>query len=184
MVHHVVDHEFFWKLSFFTIIFSTIGAKIFHIIEGQNFLYYQNNPQEIMSSNGYSILGAITFGYLTIFIMSVIYKAKFLHLTDRIFLVLPLAQAVGRVGNIFNKELLPFSFYEIGLDLINFAVLYFVYSSKKRPDGLVTALFFLFYGIIRLYIEFLKGNLGFLALASVGFILFGLIKSIKVSFKL
>lgn len=184
LVHHIVDHEFFWKLSFFTTISSIIGAKIFHVMEGQNFLYYSSNPQEILSPFGYSILGAITFGYITIFVLSVIYKAKFLHLTDRIFLVLPLSQTFGRIGNITNNELLPFSFYEMIFNILNFLVLLFVFNSKKRPDGIVTSLFFLIYGTSRLYIEFLKENLGFLALVSVVFILFGLVKTIKISNKL
>lgn len=184
MVHHVVDHEFFWKLSFYTIIFSTIGAKLFHVLEGQNFTYYSENPSEILSPYGYSIMGAITFGYLSIFLMSTIYKAKFLHLTDRIFLILPLAQALGRVGNIFNNELLPFSYYEIVFNLINFVILFFIYTSYKKSDGLVTYLYFAIYGVSRLYIEFTKGDLGFLALVSLVFILFGISKTIKTVYKL
>lgn len=99
---HLFDHEFFWKLTFFTLLLGLIGAKIFHIIE--NFSFYSNSPEMIFSGFGFSILGAITFGYLTIFAISIIYKTKFFHITDKIFLVTPIAQFIGRIGNITNQE--------------------------------------------------------------------------------
>lgn len=176
------NNEFFWKLSFYTILSGFIGAKIFHVIE--NFSYYSALPQNIFSTYGFSVLGAITFSYITIILMSVVYKAKTLHITDRVFLITPLAQFVGRIGNITNQELMPFSLYEMGLNIVNFTILLFVYKLKKA-DGLVTALFFLNYGVIRLYIEILKGNyLGFLTLISFIFLVYGLSKVTKIIFKL
>lgn len=178
LLQHVVDHDFFWLLSFYTIIFSLVGAKIFHIIE--NFLFYKITPQLIFSSYGFSVLGALTFGYITIAVISIIYKAKFIHLTDRIFLVVPIAQFIGRIGNITNQELLPYSFYEMGLNLLNFVVLLAIYKMKKM-DGLVTSFFFINYGIIRFGIEYTKGNyLGFLSSVSILFFLFGIYKLLKI----
>ena len=182
LLRHVIDHEFFWRLSFYTIIFSFIGAKIFHVIE--NSLFYSVTPQLIFASYGYSVLGAITFGYLTILIMSIVYKAKFYHITDRVFLIVPIAQFIGRIGNVTNKELLPYSFYEMGLNLVNFAVLLIAYKFKKT-DGIVTGLFFLNYGLIRFYIEYTKGNtLGFLFLVSLVFIVYGAFKIFRLKTKL
>jgi len=182
LLSHLFDQKFFWKLTFFTLIFSLIGAKIFHVIE--NFSFYTSLPQAIFSGFGFSVLGAITFGFITIFILSVIYKAKFLHITDRVLLITPLAQFIGRIGNITNQELMPFSLYEMGLNIVNFTILLFTYKLKKA-DGLVTALFFLNYGALRLYIEILKGNyLGFLALVSFIFLVYGISKLVKIVFKL
>jgi prolipoprotein diacylglyceryltransferase len=179
---HLFDHEFFWKLTFFTTLSAIIGAKIFHVIE--NFYFYSVSPNLILSSFGFSILGAITFGFISIFIMSTIYKANFTHITDRIFLITPLAQFIGRIGNITNQELMPFSLYEMGLNLINFTFLLFVYKFKKI-DGLITTLFFLNYGAIRLYIELLKQNyFGFLTLISFIFVVYGVSRLSKLVFKL
>lgn len=179
---HLFDHDFFWKLSFYTLLSSVIGAKIFHVIE--NFHFYSASPNLIASSYGFSVLGAITFGYITIFIMATIYKTNFIHITDRLFLITPLAQFLGRIGNITNQELMPFSIYEMGLNIINFTILLFVYKFKKT-DGLITALFFLNYGAIRLYIELLKQNyLGFLTLISFIFLVYGVSKLTKIIFKL
>ena len=182
LLSHLFDQEFFWKLAFYTLLSSILGAKIFHVIE--NFSFYSSMPEAIFSGFGFSVLGAITFGFITIFIISTIYKAKFLHITDRVFLITPVAQIIGRIGNITNQELMPFSLYEMGLNIVNFTILLFVYKLKKA-DGLVTALFFLNYGAIRLYIEILKGNyLGFLTLISFIFLIYGLSKITKIVFKL
>jgi len=182
LVHHIVDHEFFWKLSFYTTFSSLIGAKIFHIAE--NYMFYSVTPNLIFSSYGFSVLGAIVFGYLTIMILSIIYKAKFYHLTDRIFLIVPLAQFIGRIGNIANKELLPYSFYEMILNLINFGVLLLI-SRMKQADGIVTALFFFNYGVIRFFIEYTKGNyLGFLSLVSLIFVIYGGFKIFRLKTRL
>jgi len=182
LLRHLFDHNFFWRLTFFTLLFSIVGAKIFHVLE--NFSFYAAAPEIIFSGFGFSILGAITFGFITIFILSVIYKAKFLHITDRVLLITPLAQFIGRIGNITNQELMPFSIYEMGLNLINFTILLFIYKFK-RTDGLVTAVFFLNYGAIRLYLEFLKENyFGFLTLVSIIFLVYGISKLVKIIFKL
>jgi prolipoprotein diacylglyceryltransferase len=182
LLSHLFDHKFFWKLTFFTLIFALLGAKIFHVIE--NFPFYSSIPEAIFSGYGFSVLGAITFGFITIFTISVIYKTKFLHITDRVFLITPIAQFVGRIGNITNQELMPFSLYEMGLNIINFTILLFAYKLKKA-DGLVTSLFFLNYGALRIYIEFLKGNyLGFLTLISFIFLVYGVSKLVKILFKL
>jgi len=182
MVHHIVDHDFFWQLAFYTIVFSLIGAKIFHVLE--NYMFYAVTPNLIFSSYGFSVLGAIVFGYFTIMILSIIYKAKFYHLTDRIFLVVPIAQFIGRIGNITNKELLPYSFYEMGLNLLNFGIL-LIATKMKKTDGVVTALFFLNYGVIRFFIEYTKGNyLGFLSMVSLIFIIYGGFKIFRLKTKL
>lgn len=178
LLHHIVDHDFFWLLSFYTILLSIVGAKIFHVIE--NYLFYSITPQLIFSSFGFSILGAITFGYITIAVVSIIYKAKFIHITDRIFLILPIAQFIGRIGNISNQELLPYSFYEMGLNIVNFTILLIIYKFKK-VDGWVTSFYFINYGIIRFWIEYSKGNfLGFLSLVSALFFIFGVYKLLKL----
>ena len=175
---HLIDHDSFWKLAFYTIISALVGAKIFHIFE--NYLFYSMTPNLIFSSFGFSVLGAITFGYATIYFFSVIYKTNFYHLTDRIFLVVPIAQFIGRIGNITNKELLPYSFYEMALNLLNFVVLITLNKFTKK-EGVVTAFYFLNYGIIRFWIEYTKGNfMGFLSLVSFIFIIYGFFKLLQI----
>jgi len=179
---HMYNKEFFWQLTFFITLFSLIGAKIAHVIHESYF--YSIRPQDILSTNGFSILGAILFGTITLFFVSIIYKANFNHLADRIFLILPLAQGIGRLANIYNNELMPYAEYEMIFNFFNFSILYFLYKFIKK-DGLVTAVYFMNYGFFRLAIEYDKGDLiRFLSLISFVFFVYGLMKLVKIVFKL
>jgi len=179
---HMYNKEFFWQLTFFVTLFSLIGAKISHVIHESYF--YSIRPQDILSTNGFSILGAILFGTITLFFLSIVYKANFDHLADRIFLILPLAQGIGRLANILNNELMPHAEYEMIFNFFNFSIVYFLYKFIRK-DGLVTAVYFMNYGFFRLAIEYDKGDLiRFLSLISFVFFVYGLMKLIKIIFKL
>jgi len=179
---HLFPSDFFWRVTFFTGLSVIFGAKIFHYLE--NYLTYQVLSLPFFSPAGYSILGAISLGYLTLWFLSIIYKFNLNHLTDKLFLYLPVFQSLGRFGNILNNELLPYAYYEIALNFLNFTFLSFA-SGVKKKEGLVTALFFLNYGLIRIVIEILKGNfIGFLTVISYLFFAYGFLKTFKIIFKL
>lgn len=179
---HMYNKEFFWQMTFFVTLFSLIGAKLAHVIHES--YYYSARPEEILSPYGFSVLGAILFGTITLFFISIIYKANFNHLSDRIFLILPLAQGIGRIGNVINNELMPHAEYEMIFNFINFGLLYFLFKFIKK-DGLVTAIYFLNYGFFRLLIEYDKGDLvRFLTLISFVIFIYGLTKLIKIIFRL
>jgi prolipoprotein diacylglyceryltransferase len=175
-----LNEEKFWKIFFYTFIFSVIGAKIFHLIE--NIELYIQNTQLISISKGYSILGAISFGYLTLIYLQKNFKLDLSKIFLNLFLILPLAQAIGRIGNIFNQELLPYSYYEMILNIVNFFILYKI--SQNNPK-IVQYVYFLNYGILRLLIEILKGNkFNFLEIICVLFIFYGFFNLYKLRLKI
>jgi len=174
-----LTEENFWKLIFFVIINSLIGAKIFHLLENLNF--YMSNPQFIEVSKGYSILGSIIFGYLTINFFERKFKTDLLNIKINLFLFLPVIQMIGRLGNITNHELLPFSYYEIFLNLLNFLILFYIYKFKDKR--IIPFCYFINYGILRLFIEILKGNLGFLFFSSILIMFYGFFHLIKLRLK-
>lgn len=92
-------------LAFWLIIFSIIGARIYHII--LQFSYYLQNPLQVFMiwNGGIAIHGAIIAGLLTIYYFSRKYKLSFLKISAIIAPSLALAQAIGRWGNYFNQEL-------------------------------------------------------------------------------
>ena len=175
-----LEEEKFWKIFFFTFVFSVIGAKIFHLIE--NIEVYLQNPQLISISKGYSILGAISFGYLTLIYFQKNFKLDLSKIFLNLFLILPVAQTIGRIGNILNQELLPYSYYEMILNMINFVILFNV--SKKNPK-IVHYIYFINYGILRLLIEILKGNtFNFLEIICLLFIFYGFFNLYKLRLKI
>jgi len=179
---HMYNKEFFWQLTFYVSISSLLGAKLIHVMHHS--FYYSINPREIFSGSGYSILGAILFGIITLFFLSIIYKANFDHLADKIFLALPLAQGFGRLANVINEELLPHATYEMFFNFLNFGVL-LILNKYIKKDGLITSVYFLNYGIFRLIIEFDKGDLmKVLSIISFVFAIYGISKLVKIIFRL
>jgi prolipoprotein diacylglyceryltransferase len=168
----------FWKVTFYTFIISLVGAKLFHLLE--NLSFYLRNPNFLDLNQGYSILGAVTFGYISLNYFELKLKHSFKSLYLQLFIVLPLIQSVGRIGNIYNQELLPFSYYEIILNLLNFLVLVFI---NKYNQKYLIPTYFLNYGIIRIFIEYLKGSFGFLFFFSIIFFLYGFLYIFKLRLK-
>lgn len=167
-----------WKLIFLTTSFGLIGAKIFHILE--NYALYYSKPELLQLTKGFSIMGAIVFSYITILFFEHKEKVKLSDLKTNLFLYLPLVQSIGRIGNITNQELLPFSYYEIILNILNFFFLYFI---SKKNKNLIVSFFFINYGLIRIFIEILKGNYSFLFLTSVIFFVYGFLMVFKLRYK-
>ena len=97
------------------------------------------------------------------------------RMTDFVAPLVPLGLGFGRIGNFINGELwgkptdVPWAFlvngqvlhptqlYESALNLLNFALLFFVYK-RRRFGGQVFALYFFNYALIRFFIEFWRGD--------------------------
>lgn len=137
------------------IFFGIIGARIYHVID--NFEYYDQNLLSIVKiwEGGMSIWGALMGGILAILIYHYIIKSidHLWEIMGAIVSGLPLAQAIGRLGNGVNGEfvnevwILPWWGMEAMLDLILFVLLRGV-SSKYR-----VWVYLVGYGLIRLFLQ-------------------------------
>jgi len=173
----------FEKIFIFTIISAILGARVYHV--ATNWQYYQQFPIQIFYiwNGGLGIIGGIVFAALTLYLLSRKFKKPLFQITDLVTLVLPLGQAIGRWGNYFNQELYgkptnlpwglqidsehklkgyeqfqtfhPTFLYESILNFLNFFLLYKLFKKTQKP-GIITAVYFINYGIIRLFIESIK----------------------------
>lgn len=171
------------KIFLSTLISATIGSRAYHVIT--NWQYYQQFPIQIFYiwNGGLGIIGGIVFAALTLYLLSRKFKKPLFQITDLVTLVLPLGQAIGRWGNYFNQELYgkptnlpwglqidsehklkgyeqfqtfhPTFLYESILNFLNFFLLYKLFKKTQKP-GIITAVYFINYGIIRLFIESIK----------------------------
>lgn len=164
---------------FLLLIFSIIGARVYSVINYWN--YFSINPLQILNlrGGGLGIIGALIFGLIFIFIFSKINKLSFLKITNTIVPIVPLCQSLGRFGNFFNHEIYsinnqPVWFYESILMFILFFIL-------KKTKSHQTAIYLIYYGLIRFFLEFLRLDtipIYFLSLGqilSLSFILIGFI---------
>ncbi len=177
-----VNFREFEDAAFWIIVFSILGARIYHVIP--NWDYYSKNPFEIIAvwHGGLAIYGGIIGGLISGYIIAKIKKWNFLKLADIIIPYLALGQAIGRWGNFFNKEAYgppsdvpwaiyipyenrikgfenyeyfhPTFWYESILNYINFVFLLYFRDKFYKNDGQILSLYILNYGIIRFFIEF------------------------------
>lgn len=123
-----LDVQVFWRIVFFALVFGLLGARLYRVIHRLD--YFLVHPQEVFMvwQGGLGIWGAIFGGLFGLYFSSInLGKAGavktrarvvsgWIFSTSRDVLVYldifaicaPLAQAIGRWGNYFNKELFGF----------------------------------------------------------------------------
>jgi phosphatidylglycerol:prolipoprotein diacylglycerol transferase len=136
------DKVFLFELGL--LVFALVGARAYHVIDQWSF--YSQNPWLIPQTwnGGLGIFGAF-FGSL-LFITLFINHKSYITLLDSITPILPLCQAIGRLGNWINQEN-PVWWPEAISNLVLFALI------RQFPSH-PTAKYLAGYGLIRLITEF------------------------------
>ncbi|NUM25653.1 MAG: prolipoprotein diacylglyceryl transferase [Candidatus Buchananbacteria bacterium] len=171
-----------YDLGFYMILFGLVGARIFSVF--LDLSYYRQHPLEIFAiwQGGLAIHGAIIAGLMVLGFYAYRQALDFWRLADMIAPALALGQAIGRWGNYFNQEIfgtptnlpwgIPIEFknrpieylsydyfhptflYESILNILNFALLFFLhYRLKNKKPGLIVLLYLINYSLIRLALE-------------------------------
>ena len=129
---------------------------------------------------GLSILGGVIGGVGMGLVVCLVKKINFFRAADCVVITIIIAQVIGRWGNFFNQEVYGFEvtdpaqqwfrlavfidktqswhyalfFYEGCLNAIGFALLYTAaWFWTKRPNGIFTFAYFVWYGIVRAIME-------------------------------
>ncbi len=166
-----------------------IFARLLHVIDGaDNINRYFSNPISIIGGEGLTIYGAIIGAAIGVWIYSRFHKLNYSYLTDVITPGIIIAQALGRVGCLFNgccygkaidgspfnviythpwsyaplnTPVQPTQFYEILFLLALFAVI-MIFRSKFKPDGVQFMFYLGMYSLWRIGIGFLRAGTPFM----------------------
>ena len=113
------------------LVVSIICARLYYVVFSWD--YYKNNLDKIFAirEGGLAIYGGIIGAILTAYIWTRLKKRSFLELTDIFIPGVPIAQAIGRWGNFFNRE--AYGGFSDGL----FAMRYLVSQAKAIPQELL-----------------------------------------------
>jgi len=181
-----IDEEFLLNLTFNTIIFSLIGARIYYVLF--NLPYYLSNPIEIFKvwNGGLAIHGGIIAGLIFVLIYCKKHNVDRLKMIDIIVVGLILGQVIGRWGNFFNGEAYgnittfsqlksdgipefiirgmyilgeyrqPTFFYESVWNFFGFLILLVMRQILNLKKGQLTGIYLIWYGLARLIIEGLR----------------------------
>ncbi|HEC44644.1 MAG TPA: prolipoprotein diacylglyceryl transferase [Bacteroides sp.] len=169
------------KLTIYMALGTVIGARIGHCLFYEP-EYYLSNPIEILKiwRGGLASHGAAIGILIALWLFERKHKRKFIWTIDRIVVVVALAGACIRLGNLMNSEIygiettLPWGFvfirnlevvpkhptqiYEALAYLLTFVLLvwlYFKKDGKTRPGMLFSIFLILVFGM-RFLIEFIK----------------------------
>lgn len=131
-----------------------------------------------LRSGGLSIIGGVIGGVAAGLVVCLIKKINFLRAADCVVITILIAQAIGRWGNYFNgevygaeitdpsKQWFPLAvevggkwyqalfFYEGCINTVGFILLYAAaWFFAKKPNGIFTFAYFLWYGVVRTVME-------------------------------
>lgn len=183
-----IEEEFLINLTFNTIIFGIIGARLYYV--AFNLPYYLAHPLEILEvwNGGLAIHGGLLFGLITIAIYCKKHRVNVMKILDIIVVGIILGQAIGRWGNFFNSEAYgaittleklqsqgipkfiidgmyimgsyrqPTFFYESVGCLVGFLAMVIIRFNKYLKRGSLTAFYLIWYGILRFLIEHLRSD--------------------------
>jgi phosphatidylglycerol---prolipoprotein diacylglyceryl transferase len=106
------DGDSIWDMLLWVVIPAIIGARLYYVFiqspRGPDGLgFYLSHPFEIIAvwKGGIHIYGAFIFGGIALLLYAYLKKLPRLIYLDAVGLALPLAQAIGRIGNFINQEL-------------------------------------------------------------------------------
>ncbi|NJP07011.1 MAG: prolipoprotein diacylglyceryl transferase [Chloroflexaceae bacterium] len=109
---HGQDPASIWDVLMWVLIPALIGARLYYVFiqsprGSEGLERYLANPIEIVQiwQGGMHIFGGFVFGALALVLYTRWQKLPTLIYLDAIGLALPLAQAIGRLGNFVNQEL-------------------------------------------------------------------------------
>jgi phosphatidylglycerol:prolipoprotein diacylglycerol transferase len=170
-----------------SIIASVIGSRIFHILI-ENPGYYWEKPIRVFYfwQGGFVSIGAFVFTIAAMLVYLRVRKLESLRYLDYAATAIPLSIFFVRVGCllagccygkptdffihlVFKNSSSAAGYYHLGTPLhatqvynmlnavVMAVVLYIIYKHKKF-QGQVLASFFIYYGVTRFFIEFLRGD--------------------------
>lgn len=166
------------RLIFWTIFWSIIGARVLHIVV--HMPYYYRHPFEIIKirNGGLAVEGGILAGLSFVVIFCKINRFNPVKILDLLAVVVPVGQAIGRIGCFLNGccygektnciigvkfphlsyKVLPTElFYSVSY-LFLFFFLFFLYK-KKVKEGIIFSTYIIFFSLIRYIIDFFRGDM-------------------------
>lgn len=176
----------FSDMAFYAILFGFLGARIYYVLFNLDFYLADPIEIIKVWNGGLAIHGGIIGAVIAIYVYCKKNKLVFIEMLDICAPAIVIGQVIGRWGNFFNSEAHggivtksflesmhlpdfiingmyingnyyhPTFLYESILNLICFIVLMFLRKNKDIKIGVMTGIYLIWYGVIRIFIESLR----------------------------
>ena len=176
----------FSDMAFYAILFGFLGARIYYVLFNLDFYLADPIEIIKVWNGGLAIHGGIIGAVIAIYVYCKKNKLVFIEMLDICAPAIVIGQVIGRWGNFFNSEAHggivtksflesmhlpdfiingmyingnyyhPTFLYESILNLICFIVLMFLRKNKDIKIGVMTGIYLIWYGIVRIFIESLR----------------------------
>src|SRR5438093_7633263 len=165
-------------------VLGILGGRLYYVVQN-NPSFYLHHPAQILAvwQGGMAFFGAIFGGGLALVISAWRWRMPLWSLLDIGALGLTIGQAVGRVGNIINGDIVgyrtngwgfeytnpntfgplntpvqPASLYELLISLALFLVLWNL-RTRIHPEGMLAMIYLVLYSISQFFIFFVRDNI-------------------------
>ena len=176
----------FSDMAFYAILFGFIGARLYYVLFNLDYYMADPIEIIKVWNGGLAIHGGIIGAVIAIYVYCKKNKLMFIEMLDICAPAIVIGQVIGRWGNFFNSEAHggivaksflesmhlpnfiingmyingnyyhPTFLYESILNLICFIVLMILRKNKDIKIGVLTGIYLIWYGIVRIFIESLR----------------------------
>lgn len=183
---HSINSEIILDLIFYTILIGIIGARLYYVIFNLDYYLMNPSEILKVYNGGLAIHGGVIFGIIFVFFYTKKKNLNFIRILDICAPALILAQSIGRWGNFFNQEAYgsmtelsilqklhvpkfiidgmfidgnyyyPTFLFESILCLLGFIFIMLIRKRKNIKLGVQVGIYFIWYGIVRFFIEALR----------------------------
>lgn len=183
-----VPDNYLTNLIFYGLIIGILGARLYYVIFNLDYYLNNPSQIFAIWNGGLAIHGGLISALIFLIIYSRKNKINILQMLDIMVVGVIIAQAIGRWGNFFNQEAYgniislqalknmhlpkfiidgmyisgfyrePTFLYESICSLTGFILLLILRATKKLKTGQLTAIYLIWYGIVRFGIETLRSD--------------------------
>jgi phosphatidylglycerol---prolipoprotein diacylglyceryl transferase len=179
-----INRDQLMNLALLAAVLGIVGGRLYYVVQN-NPSFYLHHPIEIIAvwQGGMAFFGAIFGGAVAVAISSWRWHLPFWSLLDVGAIGLTIGQAIGRIGNIINGDIVgyktngwgfeytnpntfgppnvpvqPASLYELLISLTLFIVLWNL-RTRVHPNGMLAMIYLVLYSVSQFFIFFLRDNI-------------------------
>ena len=179
-----INRDQLMNVALLAAVLGIIGGRLYYVVQN-NPSFYLHHPAEIIAvwQGGMAFFGAMLGGAVAVAISAWRWRMPFWSLLDVGALGMTIGQAIGRIGNIINGDIVgyrtngwgfeytnpntfgplnvpvqPASLYELVISLTLFLLLWNL-RTRIHPEGMLAMIYIVLYSVSQFFVFFLRDNI-------------------------